>query len=226
MSLFSGLAVAGKEPPQLEKYQHLCIYAELLGINDIEKLTAEAGALPDMTPKALEKLQRLIEVEALRLEISGPERFEIRDLGQLDWYLSKRLTLHCELDAVKTQYEKLLASIKGKQNSLDFLFRSQAEAFIMAEYKRTGNKTMVLPHGTCAIRHEKAVWKVGDEAEMQSWLGELSTEDKIEFEVYPKSWTRNLDALKTQAASGVVVPGLKYEEEGDKISLRLPKEDK
>jgi len=231
MSIFS--SVKEKATPAIldaglqQRYDHLCLHAKNLSI-EIDDFLTESGLADGITPEALDRFQRLITVESLRQDILGgvyqKQGFQIDCTEHLDWYLSKRMNLINELEGVKAQYEKLLSQIKARQEGLDFLFKAQAETFIQHEYQRTGKKTMILPHGTCAVRSTQPSWKVGDEAILQEWLEKLSTEDKATFEVYPKSWTRNLEALKFNASKGVKIPGLDMDPGGDKISLRLPKE--
>ena len=232
MSIFAKVT-AEDDVKNAERMQALATYAEiLLGEYDIEPLVAKADLDNGITKAKLDHFQILIESASAQKEFRKEKgtTFAIESKEDLDWYLGLRLQYHSELEGVKAQYAKLIQQISSKASSLDFLFEEQAKAFAADEYKRTGVKTMILPHGTVAIRTTKPSWSIEDEGKLQEWLGGLSTENKTAYEVYPKTWTRNLDSLKFNAEkqlgkeNGLVVPGLKRDPGGDKVSLRFPKE--
>lgn len=233
MSIFAKVA-AEDDVKNAERMKALATYAEiLLGEFDIEPLVEKADLDGGITKAKLDHFQILIESASAQKEFRKEKgtKFEIDNEESLDWYLGKRLEYHNELEAVKAQYDKLLKQISSKATSIDFLFMDQAVAFAGAEYERTGVKTMILPHGTVAIRTTKSSWSIEDEDKLQTWLDKLSVGDKTFFEVYPKTWTRNLDALKLNAEKAFNDPnnkfsveGLKRDPGGDKVSLRFPKE--
>jgi hypothetical protein len=209
-----------------ERYSHLCTYASLLGVINTETLIEKAGLNEGISDDRLNDFQYRIEAESRDETPAQPgDVLEINTDERLDWYLAKRLQYHHELEDVKAQYDLIITSIKSKSNSLDFLFKGQAEAYIMNQYKKTGVKTQIYPHGTCAIRTEKPSWKLDNEDELQAWVAQLPDVRKGHYGVTPKRWERNLDALKADAKAGVSIPGLKYDEGGEKLSLRYPKEE-
>lgn len=218
MSIFAALTKETDTKLQ-ERYEHLLKHAENLEVR-IEDLLKIAKLDEGITENQLNIFQRLIDSRVWRNsqadEVAEAAQFMIDSQSALDWYLSKRLEYHAELDGVKAQYKVLLSSIESKANALDFLFKQQAEIFAMEEYKRTGKKTLILPHGTAAVRTEKPSWKLDNEDELQSWLARCSDVEKTAYDIKPKAWTRDLDTLKAEADAGKKIPGLRHEEGGTK----------
>lgn len=233
MSIFAKVTPIEDDVKNAERYQHLCTYASImLGEMDIEPLQEKAELSSGMTRAKLDHFQLLIESAAAMKEYreAKSKAFEVDSQESADWYLSKRLQFTAELEGVKAQYSALISQIQSKLTGLEFMFEEQTKAFTLAEYERTGVKTMILPHGTLAVRTTKPAWSIGDETALQDWLDKLGTGDKTFYEVYPKTWTRNLDRLKLNAEKHyekdkqMLVPGLKRDDGGNKVYIRLPKE--
>jgi len=216
----------------VERHMHLDTYAAILGVPEymMGALNEKANLQDGLTTQRLNDYQIAIEVAAAKSEMRAEGHdctgFKIDSAQAMDWYLKKKLAFSQEREAVKAQYDAILNQIAAKQNSLEFLFEKQAEEYSLARYKITGKKTEIYPHGTVAIVTRQPSLSVGDESALQEWLGNLEPLSKAKFEVFPKTYTRNLDAIKEAVEKGSKVPGIHKNEGGDTVYFRAPKEGK
>jgi phage host-nuclease inhibitor protein Gam len=210
------------------RYDHLKQYAQLLEVaddNNLQDMITRAGLEGDITDEKLDRLQMMIENAAARKDAMFENKhanFEINSADSLDWYFKQQVTLQAQIAAVEAQFKAALAPYKADLNSLNYMFQAQAEAYARARYAQTGKKTEVFPHGTIKVTTYKPSVKIEDESKLQEWLGNLEALSRAKFDVFPKTYSRNLDALKEAFENGSKIPGLVKDPGGDKLKLVVP----
>lgn len=231
MSIF-GQVVEKQSTYLTDRYNALKMHAENLQV-DLQII----GVPLEITAESLDEWQKQIDAEALKNEIrtelgAHTQEFHIDSIEHLDWFLQKRLHYHAELAAIKAQYDALIRTTQGNINSLDFLYKNEAEDFVRMECEREGKKTIVRPFASCQLRHEKPAWKVKDEVSLQEWLATLPDDLKQQYGVIPKTYARDLDKVKEAAervrleSGEASIPGLEYDVGGSRCYIKVPKKEK
>jgi hypothetical protein len=227
MSLFSKLAPAGPTLEELaDRYKNLMIHAENLELDpdQVFNLMKRADLVEsDLTKDKLDTLHMLIEsaVEQNDLRAEAKEIKPIDSAEMLDWYFQQQVIIQAQIDAITAQMQAALAGPKAELTSLNYLYAQQAKDYAERRYKETGKKTEHFPHGSIKVKTQaNDEYVVEDEKALQEWLDKLEPLSRAKLEVYPKTYTRNLDAIKERAATGSVIPGIKKKPAGDYISLK------
>ena len=155
-------------------------------------------------------------------EQSAPT-FCINSDSTADWLLKQVAAYDAEEKLLKEQHEAAIKRVHSDKESLLHLYREQLESYIaqkIAEDKR-GRKSVILPHGTCALRTVPARLKLTDMQQAMEWAKQAAMPDMFKtVEAFDAERYQQAAqcALETQ---GAILPGVEVLPARESFSIKF-----
>jgi hypothetical protein len=169
-------------------------------------------------------------LSALRISVTteapeeAPDRkeFHIDSERAADWLIGKYAAIDAEIALLRSQADAAVRRLQSDREGLEHLYQSEFEAFARAAIAadKRGRKSIILPHGTCALRTVPASVRVTDATSALIWCRENRPDlVKVREEADTREYLRI--AQEEMQQSGEVLPGVEVVPERESFTVRF-----
>ena len=152
--------------------------------------------------------------------------FHIDSIGAADWLLQKYFAIDAEIALLKAQAEAAVKRLQSDREGLERLYQSELESFIrsLIAQDKKGRKSLILPHGTCAVRAVPGGLRITDENAALKYARScakdaIRTEERLDSAKY-----REL-AEKALQSEGEMLPGIDMQPDRESFTVKFGKPD-
>lgn len=153
-----------------------------------------------------------------------PERaeFHITSETAADWLIAKYHAIDAEVKLLTEQCQAAITRLQSDREGLERLYQSELETFVIARIAadKRGRRSIILPHGTCALRKIPAGLKVIDTVKALEYARTCAQRAVCVQETLDTNVYREIAESALQG-EGELLPGITRTPERDHFSIKF-----